>query len=368
MRRRWRWGVVAVGIALLVALPFAVQSLPAGTSAVGAAKLLERIRSSSGIAYSGYARSTGGLALPTGTGPFAASDLLGGATQLRVWWRTTRDWRVDAIVATGETDLHHDSAGTWTWDYESGNAERRNAPTDAVVRLPRADDLVPGNLARRLMNQARDSQISRLPDARIAGEQAAGLRLRVHDGRSTITHVDVWALPGNGLPLRVAVYGADRAPIVSTTMFDVSTAPPAAKTTAFRPADGVQLRDERFGDIVAAIDQFGRSTPPATVAGFGRRPDLRLGAIGVYGRGVTLLVAVPLSARLAGSVVPQLRKTPGAVEDATGIAVGLGPLNLQLSPPTGFGARWLLVGTVSAKSLRAAVPSLPPVRGFGFER
>ncbi len=287
---------------------------------------------------------------------------------MRVWWRSNAEWRVDSIKPTGETDLHHGGGGTWTWDYESNTAQWTEDGPAEVVRLPRADDLLPGNLARRLLHESRTADATRLPNARIAGHDAAGVRVTITDARSTIRHIDVWALPADGLPLRVAVYGRAATPVVSTTMYDLDTTRPAAATTAFDPTPDTRTRVGGPADIVSAIDQFGNNDPPATLAGLARRTTLRLGGVGVYGRGVTVLTAIPLSARLAGTVVPELRQVPGMVEDDTGIAIGIGAVNLQLSPPTGFGARWLLVGTVTPATLRAAVPTLPPAHGFGFGR
>jgi hypothetical protein len=367
MGRRWRWAVVAAGVAVLAAVPFAVQALPAASSSVSAATLLARIRASADVAYSAYAQSTGGLALPAGTGPFDVADLLGGTSRLRIWQRDREQWRIDSIDATGERDVHHDAQGAWSWNYETGTAARSTS-TAAPVRLPRADDLAPANLARRLLSQVGDAHVSRLGDRRIAGRDAAGLRLRVDDPRSTITHLDVWALPGDGLPLRVAVYGSARTAFLSATTYELDLGAPAASTVAFRPSDAVRVEQDPFPDVLSVVNQFGTSRPPASVAGLPRRAEQRLGAVGVYGRGVELLVAIPLSPRLAGDVVPQLRGSPGAVEDAVGIAVGAGPLNVQLGAPVGFGSRWLLVGTVRPSTLRSAVAALPPVRGFGFGR
>jgi hypothetical protein len=365
--RRWRWVVAAAVVLGAVAIPFVVDRLPAGHSAIGARALLARVNDSARVPYSGYAQSTGGLALPAGTDDFGVNDLLGATTRLRVWWRGSADWRVDSIDATGETDVHHAVSGTWTWNYEQNEADHVDSKAPAV-RLPRADDLVPGDLARRLLSEADPADVIRLPDARIAGQDAAGLRLRVTDPRSTLDRVDVWAVPNSGLPLRVAVYGADPRPVVTTTMYDLDTATPAASITAFHPSSGASVEFRQAGNIVSALDQFGRSTPPRTLAGLPRRTDLRLGAVGVYGRGVTLLVAIPLPGQFADSLVPQLSKTPGAVQDSSGIAIGIGPVNLQLSAPAQFGNRWLLVGTLTARALHAAVGSLPPPRGFGFPR
>ncbi len=360
--------MVAAAVAALVGVPVVVQALPSATSRVSATTLLARIRASSDVPYSSYAQSTGGLALPAATGPFNLTDLFGGTSRLRVWQRDPQHWRVDTIDATGEHDLHRAQQGTVSWNYESTTAQA--APADAApVRLPRSDDLVPANLARRLLADTRGSQLTRLADARIAGHDAAGLRVRVDDPRSTITRIDVWALPGDGLPVRVAVYGKDRAAFLSTTTYDLTLGAPSAATVGWRPAVGVRVERDPFPDVVSVVDRFGRSTPPASIAGLPRRAERGLGAVGVYGRGVEVLVAIPLPGRLADNVVSQLSATPGAVNDADGIAVAAGPIDVQLAQPSNErGSRWLLVGTLQAAALRTAVLSLPPVGGFGFGR
>ncbi len=359
---------MAVGVAVLAALPLAARLLPAGSSGAGAGTLLARIQGSSDVAYSGYAQSSGGLSIPVATGPFALADLLGGTSTLRIWWRTPADWRVDSVTPTGEVDLHCGPAGTWTWDYESDTAELAIDQPAPVVRVPRADDLVPANLARRLLSHATADQVTRLPSERIAGRSAAGLRMQVSDKRSTIDHIDVWALPDNGLPLRVAAHGKDGSTVVSSALLDVDLRRPSASVTAFEAPSGSRFPGTGFGDIVSVINRFGSVRPPASVAGLRRNADPRLGAVGDYGSDVTQVVAIPLTPRLAGTVVPALRTAPGAVEDDHGIALAAGPISVQLSPPTGFGARWLLVGTVTAATLRAAVPSLPPAQDLRFRR
>ncbi|WP_375499590.1 transcriptional regulator [uncultured Jatrophihabitans sp.] len=355
---------MAAVVAALVAAPTVVRVLPVSSSDVRAATLLQRVRNSASVPYSGYAQSQGGLSLPVSGDAFGTiSDLFGGSQQLRVWWRDATDWRVDTLDLTGETDLHRDAGGLSTWDYESG--EVRQTSSTAAVRLPRSDDLVPGNLARRLLSEVDASDVSRLPTKRIAGYTAAGLRVRLRDSGSTVTAIDVWALAGSGLPVSVAVYaGGSRTPLVASTLLDLTLGRPSASTVAFRPVVGTRVERDGFGDIVSALDAFGSTRPPAVVAGLARRTDLDLGAVGVYGRGVTTVVAVPLPARLAGQVVPSLRTTPRAVEDDSGIAAGVGALNVQLGPPRGNGDRWLLVGTVTATTLRAAIGELPLLQPY----
>jgi len=265
--------------------------------------------------------------------------------------------------------VHRGTAGTWTWDYESNTTELAIDVPPPVVRVPRADDLVPANLARRLLGHATAQQVTRLPSERIAGRSAAGLRMKVSDKRSTVDHIDVWALPDSGLPMRVSAHGKDGTTVVSSTLLDVDLQRPPASVTAFAAPAGSQFPGTGFGDIVSAINQFGDVRPPASIGGTARqhRPAPRCGGRLRLGRDAGGGPAA-LSARLAGTVVPALRSAPGAVEDARGIALAQGPISVQLSPPTGFGARWLLVGTVTGATLKAAVPSLPPAQDLRFRR
>jgi hypothetical protein len=372
MRRGWwRWLVVAAGTALIVTLPFAVRLLPVRHSSISAADLLTRIRGSAGVQYSGYAESSGGLALPVTTNRFnSINDLFGGTTQLRVWWRAADDWRVDSINFAGERDLYRDPFGYWTWNYESNTAERTNGYVVPIVRLPRADDLLPPTLARRLLGQAGAAEVDRLPDARIAGRDAAGLRARILDPRSTIERVDVWALPANGLPVRVKVFARDDPrPVLETSLLDLSTSPPGPSVTAFELPGTAQGRSDEQADIVATVDQFGSSTPPPRLAGLARRFD-DVGAVGVYGQGLTMLVALPLPPGLARTLAGQLAATPGSVSVGSGgsevgaLSIGVGPVNLLLSAEGFDDARWLLAGTVTAPTLVDAVAELPPAAGF----
>lgn len=364
MTRGWRWLVVSAGTAALVALPFGARLLPAGHSSVGADTLLARIQGSAGVQYSGYAEANGGLALPVTDRFNSINDLFGDTTTLRVWWRANDDWRVDAVNLTGETDLHRDDVGVWSWNYETNTAQRTIADVVPVVRLPRSDDLVPSSLARRLLSQATPFQASRLPDARIAGHTAAGLRVNTFDTRSTIDHIDVWALPGNGLPVRVRVYATgDTVPVLASTLLDLSTSAPTPGDTAFHPSAGARIRSGQNADIVSTIDQFGRNAPPDELGGLPRQA-LQLGSVGVYGRGVTVLVAVPLPPRLARDLTDQLAATPGSSKNGDRIAVAVGPVSLMMSDAGLDSSRWLMAGTVTAATLDIAANELPPAVGF----
>jgi hypothetical protein len=367
MTARRRWGVVVAGTALLVAAPFVVSRLPAGSSSITASELLRRIASSADVAYSGYAESVGGVSLPVTDSDFNdLADLLGGTADLRVWWRGASDWRVDAVGLTGERDVAQDSTGTWTWDYEDNRARRTPFVTPPAVRLPRSDDLLPGTLARRLLSDARPDEVSRLADARIAGRDAAGLRLRPSSPDSTIGRVDVWALPSSGLPLRIEVYGRSGPAVVRTSLLDLDTSRPARSATSFEPPPGARVETDNLPDLAAAIDRFAPVRAPTQLAGLDTARTLAgtLGSVGVYGRGVTVLVAVPLPPSLGDLLLQRFGGAVGAAASDGGAALGVGPINLRLTPPSPDGARWLLAGTVTAATLQTAQGELPAAQAF----
>jgi hypothetical protein len=366
-----RWLAVLVGIGLLLALPSVVAALPATNSTISAATLLGRIQRSGPVGYSGYAESTGGLALPVTSQFTALSDLFGGNTQLRVWWRSDRDWRVDSIGLAGETDTHTQDIGAWTWNYESNTATFTEQPITPEVRLPTDADLLPPQLARRLLSQATVAEASRLPSARIAGHAAAGLRIVPADPVSTIDHIDVWADPDTGLPLKVRAVGkGSTSSAIASGFLDVQLSTPPAQRTAFAVPTGANLNFSAGQDLATTIDRLGGAAPPTKLAGIARNGLLpTLGSIGVYGRGVTEFVAVPLPVRTGYSLHSQLapvagtQTVPGVPTDPDGDSLQLtlssGPLNLLLTPANFPGGPWLLVGTVSTDTLTKAAGELP---------
>jgi outer membrane lipoprotein-sorting protein len=352
----WRWAVVVLAVVALAAAPSVVARLPVDGTDVSAADLLARVQGSSAVPYSGYAQSTGGVVLPVTDQLSSLTNLLGDTTTLRTWFRGPDRWRVDTVLLTGERDLYRDGLQTWSWDYE---ADRAVLSTDPALRLPREADLLPTELGRRLLSEADPSEVSRLPAVRVAGVDAPGLRLVPRDARTTVSEVDVWVEPGTGLPLRVDVLGdgATR-PVVTTSFLDFSTAVPDAATTSFTPPPGAEVQRQGPTDLAALADQYAHAVPPTTLAGLPARDRVGAGAVGIYGRGVTLLAAIPLRGRDTRGLRDQLTATPGAVVDANGVGVGVGPLNLRLTPRGADGTSWIVSGTVTADTLTAAAQQL----------
>src|SRR5688572_25625912 len=100
-----RWLVVLFAAAALVATPVVIGTRPAAPSDISAVELAGRVSQSADVGWSGYVETSGTLQVPDNESFATLAQMLGENTQLRVWWRTTDDWRVDRIRATGETDL-----------------------------------------------------------------------------------------------------------------------------------------------------------------------------------------------------------------------------------------------------------------------
>jgi outer membrane lipoprotein-sorting protein len=344
-----RWVVVAAGILILVAAPFVVRAWPVPDSAVSAAELVDRVRASTEVPYTGIVRSRGGVELPTDESLESAARLLGRDGTIRVWWAGPERWRLATLRTTGETDLLHQGGMNLRWVYESKNV---TLYPDTPVRLPNSADVLPPVLAARVLDDARSGEVERLPTERVAGRTAAGLRLTPADPQSSVARVDIWADAETGLPLRVELYGETGPAALSTAFTDVSFEQPEAEVLAFDPPEDSRVRYEDVVDAAAAADFYAERITPARLAGLPPRSE-GLGSVGLYGRGPTVLLALPLRHDDAHDLQDELGTRPGSVVLPEGLAVATGPLQLLVTEPDDD--PWLVAGTVTqAAAARAA--------------
>ncbi len=351
-----RWLVVAVSALALVAAPLVPLVLPVHDSPVGAPRLAQRILASPEQGWSGEVRARGSLQVPlTGSTFGGVARLLGEESTLRVWWRGPEDWRIDRLRATGESDLVRNGGLSVRWNYEDN---RVNFTPFSRIRLPNDSDLVPSSLAVRMLTGAAPAELSRLPARRVAGRSAPGLRLVPADERSTIAHVDVWADVETGLPLRVEVYADPAgAPVLATELVSLDPVPPPPGRTDFQLSPTLDFSRGVSMDDAAGANAFAPFVPPAAVAGLsrlGREADF--GAVGVYGRGPTALLAIPLRSSVARALRAQLRRSPESREDGRGIAMEIGPLSVRLEQARS--GNFLLTGTVTAGTLEDAATDI----------
>jgi len=361
MRSQWRWAVVAVGTAALLLLPWAIARIPHSHSSIAATTLLARIRASADVAYSGLVESEGGLQLPNARQLNSVADLVGGRSQLRVWYANRQFWRVDSITPTGEKDVHLDGKLLWQWDYET-NVVDATIVDPGQMHLPRPSDLTPPELARRFLAHASPADVTRLGTRRIAGRDAPGLRLVPKDPETTIKAVEVWADQRTGLPLQVQALakGGVNRPIESRFL-DVKLSHPADSTIRFRPTLRSNVDFHLHEDLLASLDTRFARAAPATLAGLSLAPrGGTVPAVALYGGGVTSLVLVPVPNNLAGSLIRQLSRATGIPIDESGnlssITITVGPVNLVVA--SGPDRAYVLAGTVTLDGMQVALNQL----------
>jgi hypothetical protein len=342
--------VVAVGTLLLVATPIALHLLPAADSDVSAGRLLAQARAAEGHPWSGYVETEGTLELPDADRFSDVAALFGEPTRMRAWWVDDDSWRVDQLLLTGETDLVHDGEFTLRWDYEHLDATQS---LDPGIRLPRTADLVPPVLAERLLHGVSAADVARIPARRVAGVSAPGLRVEPSSALSSIDHADLWLDPGSGVPLRVEVYAAGSGTAAFTSEFrDFSSSRPDDTSVRFDPPAGVEVGFDDVLDIADAANQYAPVRPPDTLAGLPKAASSDR-AVGVYGAGMTELIAIPLRDREADALRDQLATTPGVDQTPERTAVSVGPLGVVLTGGPGDGG-WLLAGTLTRAALLQA--------------
>ena len=361
--RSWRWGVVAALVAGLAGLPTLAGALPASSSDLPPAELIERVRSSDQVAWSGFGESRGRLVLPDVRELGELPGLFAGTTRTRIWWRAADDWRVDALTLVGELDTTRDADGGWTWTSADRRAVRVVGDLDA--RLPAAPDLVAPVLGHRLAG-TEDVQLSALPARRVAGRSVNGVRLTPQDpATTTVGSVDLWADPETGLPLQVEVRAAGvDDPVLTSLLLDLDlTAPPADRTDFERPRRAAVLIGEAR-DVAAAADRFAPYALPEEVAGLPRRERSRLtsgGGVGTYGDGFSALAVVPLPPDVGRQLIGRIGPDPsGRTARVTT------PLVNAVVGADGGDRAYLIVGTVPEVLLTRALSQLqaspPPLR------
>jgi len=342
---------VACGVALLCGLPSIIAAWPVPDSSLTAAALRARVLASSSVAYSGYSESSVSLGLPDLPDLGQVSTLLDGITDQYTWYLSAGQWRADVITAGGESDTYQTSQGTYLWDYSS-NLLTQVTGTQPF-RLPRAADLLPPALARRLLSYASPADhLSRLPSQRIAGVDAAGLRLVPANPVTTVGEIDVWANPANGLPVEVTVNGrGSDQPVLVTRFLNLNQSPPALATVTPAPAPGVGVTTTQLPDVSGILNAFAPPLP-AQLAGMSQvAVPGGLSDIAAYGTGFSRFAVLPLPSSVGNSALSAADNAgAGGValtDGVTGALVKTPLVNVLLVEPPGGGPVYLLTGTVA---------------------
>lgn len=353
--------MVACGVALLCGLPAIVAAWPVPASPLSASALRARMLASADVPYQGYVESSVDLDLPSLPDLGDVSSLLDGITDQYAWYRSPGEWRADVITGTGEDDTYQTGQGTFQWDYA------QNLLTQIIgsqpVRLPRAADLLPPALALRLLGFASSgTRISRLPPQRVAGVDAAGLRLLPEDPDSTVGAVDIWADPASGLPLQVAVITAGTTkPILVTRFLDLNESRPSLADVTPAPGPGVGTTITALPDVSGILNRFGPPLP-GSIAGMRRVPaPTGLADVAAYGAGFSRFAVLPLPYRVGQSAL-NAAESAGAggvsLSGGTGALIDTPLLTVLLAQSQSGGPVYLLTGPVTSALLVRAGSAL----------
>jgi hypothetical protein len=354
---RRRWITVLTSVAVLCALPVAVRAGPARAAAVDIEGLRARIGASATQPFHGYAQSNGLLGLPALPRLAQVTALFSGTTQLRAWYADPDRWRVDVIGPGTERGLYRTPAAEWGWDYGDNQLTRVEGVPPA--RLPRAADLLPPDLARRLVAASAGEPAVPLPARRVAGIAAAGLRIVPADPRTTVGQIDIWAVPDTGLPVQVQVTGRGGArPVLTTRFLELDQGAPAGETlTPPQARPGMGYTTTAAPDLISAADRLAQGPLPDRLAGQPRRVAVAgVSAVGLYGVGLAQFVVAPLPGRLGRGAYQAAVRWGRQLTYPTGRAALLSTplLSMVVVQAGDTGQTYVIVGMVQADVLQSA--------------
>jgi hypothetical protein len=362
--KRRRWALVVLVTALLIGVPAAVSAVLPRGQATDPAQLRALITASGSRSYQGYAESNGQLGLPDLPNLGDVTSLLSGTTRMRSWYASPNQSRVDVLTVGGERDIYRTPGGEYTWDYAANMLTELIG--DPPVRLPRAGDLLPPDLARRILAAAPDDQVSALMPQRVAGIAAPGIRLTPADPDTTIGRVDIWADPVSGLPLRVEVTARGQAaPIVSTAFQEIDFTTPDLPSKTPSPAPGSGFSVASAPDVTRALGAIGQVPLPPTLAG----RQLHTGDIGgLYGTGLASFFVLALPRNLgndATNAATSAGATTITLPGGTAVSQAIPPLSLMVARSTVSRRTYLLAGLVQPSVLQQAARELSTLRRNG---
>jgi hypothetical protein len=325
---RKRWAAVVLVAALLVAVPIGLNLRPAHAALLDPETLRSKIAASRSRPYQGYAQSTGLLPLPSLPHLEQVSALVSTTTEMRTWYAAADRWRVDVLGAGTENDTYQTPQAEYVWDY--GRNQLSRVDGDQPLRLPRAADLTPPVLVRTLLGVTAGERFQALAGRRVAGIDAAGLRIVPATADTTVDHIDIWADPASGLPVQaeVTARGGSR-PVFVTRFLELHLSTPTdAELTPPAANDQIGYTETDAPDILSYFNRRRFGGLPDQLAGEGRRDAVaEVSAAGVYGTGLDQFVVVSLPGGYGNEAYGQVSTYGTAVSvprgEAALIATGL---------------------------------------------
>lgn len=352
---------------MLLAVPPAVHAVadrtlaPVPSSVAALQRVVDRALRSASVEHSGLVESRGALGLPDLPRLGGVAGLLGGTTRTRVFWSSPRAWRVDRLLATGEADDYGLGPDLVSWNYEDDHL--RTVLGTGTIRLPRPDDLLPPQLARRVLHGLGSTdRLVTLPGRRVAGRPTLGVRVLPDSALSTVGAFDVWTDEATGLPLQVRVTDLAGREALGSRFLDVSFGAPSA--AVLRPPEAVGAGHDvgQVADLADAINQIHAFSLPAQLAGLpATTPLAQVGGSETYGDGLARFVLLPLPGHMARSAMRSATDGGGIDVDVPGgraVLLTSSGLGVLVGRGDSAGRGYLLAGLVTPQTLQRALTAL----------
>jgi outer membrane lipoprotein-sorting protein len=182
--------------------------------------------------------------LPGPDNPTSVTSLLTGSHTVRVWYDSTRRFRLAVPGTMSESDLVVNGGTAWYWQSSTNSVTRFTLPagTDPAAHAP-AMALTPQQAARQALAAVGPSTtVSVQSNVNVAGEAAYQLVLAPRSTSSLIGQVRIAVDATRNVPLRVQVFGRGAtSPAFQVGYTSVSFVRPAATNFAFTPPPGAKV-------------------------------------------------------------------------------------------------------------------------------
>jgi hypothetical protein len=199
--------------------------------------------------------------------------------------------------------------------------------------------------------------VSLLPPRRVAGQDAAGLRIAPASSRSTIAAADIWASPQTGLPLLVEVFGRGSVrPALQTQFLQAGPWTPDIGTLTPQQGPGSGFTTTTPSSFAGVLKSLDDEVLPPALAGEARQRS-PVPQIGVYGSGLTAFAVLTFrhdSGEQLLDTALDAGATPLTFTAGTGAVASAPLINLVLVHPGESPDTFLLVGLVSKATLEQA--------------
>jgi outer membrane lipoprotein-sorting protein len=265
LSRRSRWGVPAtvavVAGAVIAGTQITTAQAAPGLPAKTPAQLLADVGANNESApMTGTVVETTSLglpALPQTGGPASLASLLTGSHTVKVYYSSSRHFRLAVPQSLSETDIIRNGEVAWLWDSTRNAVTKYTLPAETAKHAQPEPStgavLTPGQAADEVLKSVgKTTTVSTQSNVLVAGVAAYQLVLAPKDSRSLIGRVTIAVDGANGVPLRLQVFAkgssasAGSVPAFQVGYTQVSFTAPAAANLEFTPPPGATVTQENL--------------------------------------------------------------------------------------------------------------------------